>query len=64
VFEKRVLILFVQKRDDVRAGWKKLHNQELHNMYYSRSIIRIIRSRRIEWAGHVARMGLRGMHIG
>jgi hypothetical protein len=39
------------------GGWRKLHNEELHNLYSSPSIIRIIRSRRMKWAGHVARMG-------
>jgi hypothetical protein len=46
-----------QKRDEVIGGWRKLHNEELHNLYCSPSIIRIIKSRRIRWAGHVARMG-------
>jgi hypothetical protein len=41
----------------VTGGWRKLHNKELHNFYYSPSIIRIIKSRRMRWAGHVARIG-------
>jgi hypothetical protein len=41
----------------VAIGWKKLHNEELHNLYSSSSIIRIIKSRRMRYAGHVARMG-------
>jgi hypothetical protein len=41
----------------VAGGWIKLHNEELHNLYCSLSIIRIIKSRRMRWAGHVARMG-------
>jgi hypothetical protein len=41
----------------VTGGWRKLHNEELHNLYSSSSIIRIIKSRRLRWAGHVARMG-------
>jgi hypothetical protein len=41
----------------VIGGWRKLHNEELHNLYCSPSIIKIIRSRRMRWAGHVARMG-------
>jgi hypothetical protein len=41
----------------VTGGWRKLHNEELHNLYSSPSIIRIIKSRKIRWAGHVARMG-------
>jgi hypothetical protein len=41
----------------VTGGWRKLHNEELHNLYSSPSIIRVIKSRRMGWAGHVARMG-------
>jgi hypothetical protein len=41
----------------VTGGWRKLHNEELHNLYSSPSIIRIIKSRRMRWAGHMARMG-------
>jgi hypothetical protein len=59
VFENRVLRrIFGPKRDLVTGGWRKLHNEELHNLYSSTSIIRIIKSvRRMRWAGHVARMG-------
>jgi hypothetical protein len=58
VFENRVLRrIFGLKRDEVMGEWRKLHNEELHNMYSSPSIIRIIKSRRMRWAGHVARMG-------
>jgi hypothetical protein len=58
VFENRVLRrIFRPKRDGVTGGWRKLHNEELHNLYTSPSIIRIIKSRRMRWAGHVARMG-------
>jgi hypothetical protein len=58
VFENRVLRrIFVPKRDEVTGGWRKLHNEELLNLYSSPSIIRIIKSRRMRWAGHVARMG-------
>jgi hypothetical protein len=46
-----------QKRDEVTGGWIKLHNEELHNMYSLPSIIRVIKSRRIRWVGHVARSG-------
>jgi hypothetical protein len=57
--------IFGPKRDEVTGGWRKLHNEELHNLYSSPSIIRIIKSRRIRLARHVARMGgRRGMHIG
>jgi hypothetical protein len=47
--------IFVPKRDEVTGGWRKLHNEELHNLYSSPSIIRMIKSRRMRWAGHVAR---------
>jgi hypothetical protein len=59
VFENRVLRrIFGPKRVGVTGEWRKLHNEELHNLYSSPSIIRIIKSRRMRWAGHVARMGL------
>jgi hypothetical protein len=58
VFENRVLRrIFGPKRDDVTGEWRKLHNEELRDLYYSPSIIRIIKSRRMKWVGHVARMG-------
>jgi hypothetical protein len=58
VFENRVLRrIFGPKRDGVTGGWRKLYNEELHNLYSSPSIIRIIKSRRMRWAGQVARMG-------
>jgi hypothetical protein len=57
-FENRVLRrIFGPKRDEVIGDWRKLHNEELHNLYCSQSVIRIIKSRRIRWAEHVARMG-------
>jgi hypothetical protein len=49
--------IFGPKRDEVTEGWRKLHNEELHNMYSSPIIIGMIKSRRMRWAGHVARMG-------
>jgi hypothetical protein len=65
VFENRVLRrIFRLKRDDVIGGWRKLYNEGLHNLYCSPSIIRTIKSRRIRWAGYVARMGRRVMHVG
>jgi hypothetical protein len=57
VFENRVLRrIFEPKRDGVMGGWRKLRNEELHNLYVSPSIIRITKSRRMRWAEHVARM--------
>jgi hypothetical protein len=50
----------VPKRDEVTGGWRKLYNEELHNLYSSPSIIRMIKSRRMRWAGHVAQMGETG----
>jgi hypothetical protein len=59
VFENRVLRrIFGTKRDEVTGDWRKLHNEELHNLYSSLNIIRMIKSRRMRMAGHVARMGL------
>jgi hypothetical protein len=58
VFENRVLRrIFGPKRDEVTGGWSKLHNEELHNLYSSSSIIRMIKSRRTRRAAHVGRMG-------
>jgi hypothetical protein len=58
VFENRVLRrIFGSKRDEVTGSWRKLYNEELHNMCSSPSIIRMIKSRRMRWAGHVARIG-------
>jgi hypothetical protein len=57
VFENRVLRrIFGPKRDEVTGGWRKLHNEELHNLYSSPSITRMFKSRRMRWAGRVARM--------
>jgi hypothetical protein len=65
VFENRVLrMIFGPKRDEVRGELRKLHNEELCDLYSSPSIIRIIKSRRMRWAGHVTHMGRRGMRIG
>jgi hypothetical protein len=51
VLENRVLRrIFGRKRDEVTGGWRKLHNEELHNLYSSPSIIRMIKSRRMKWA--------------
>jgi hypothetical protein len=57
MFENRVLWRILgPKRDEVTGGWKKLHNEELHNVYSSPNMIRMIKSMRLRWAGHVARM--------
>jgi hypothetical protein len=65
VFESRVLRrIFVPKRDEVTGGWRKLHNEELHKLYSSPSIIRKTSQGRIRWAEHVARIWGRGMRIG
>jgi hypothetical protein len=49
--------IFGPKRDEETGGWRKLHNEELHNLYSSPSIIRMIKSKRMRWTGHIARMG-------
>jgi hypothetical protein len=56
-FENRVLRkIFGPKRGEVTGGWRKLHNEELHILYSYPSIIRMIKSRKMRWAGHVARI--------
>jgi hypothetical protein len=64
VFETRVLRrVFGPKRDEVTGEWKKLHNEELNDLCSSPNIVRVVKSRRMRWAGHVARMGEeRGVH--
>jgi hypothetical protein len=58
VLENRVLRgIFVPKRDEVTGEWRRLHNEELNDLYSSPNIIWVIKSRRMRWAGHVARMG-------
>jgi hypothetical protein len=58
VFENRVLRrIFGPKRNEVTGEWRRLHNKELYALYSSPNIIRVIKSRRLRWAGHVARMG-------
>jgi hypothetical protein len=64
VFENRVLRIFGPKRDEVTGKWRTLHNEELHDLYSSPNIVRVIKSRRIGLAEHVARMGLREACIG
>jgi len=58
VSENRVLRrIFGSVRDEVIGEWRKLHNEELNDLYSSPSIVRVIKSRRMRWAGHVARIG-------
>jgi hypothetical protein len=64
VFKNRVLRkVFGPKRDEVTGEWRKLHNEELNNLYSLPNIVRVVKSRRMRWAEHVARMGVdRGVH--
>jgi hypothetical protein len=62
VFENRVLRKI--KRDKVTGQWRKLRNEELHDLYCSPNIVRVLKSRRMRWAGHVARMGRGAVHTG
>jgi hypothetical protein len=65
VFENRVLRrIFGPKRDEVTGEWRKLHNEELRDLHSSPSTIRIIESRRMRWAGNVARIGRRVTRLG
>jgi hypothetical protein len=58
VFENMVLRrIFGPKKDEITGEWRKLHNEELNDLYSSPNIIRMIKSGRMKWAGHVARMG-------
>jgi hypothetical protein len=64
VFENRVLRrIFEPKREEVLGGLRKLHNEKLHDLNFSSSIIRMVRSRRMRWSEHVARMGRRGKRL-
>ena len=61
MFENRVLRrIFGPRKDEVMGEWRRLHNEELNNLYSSPNIVRVIKSRRMRWAGHVARMGEEG----
>ncbi|KDR20683.1 hypothetical protein L798_05094 [Zootermopsis nevadensis] len=63
VFQNRVLRRIIGSKREDDGAWRKLHNDELKNMYSSPSIVRVIKSRRMRWAGHVACMdGTRGVH--
>jgi len=58
LFENTVLRkIFGAERDEVTGEWKTMHNEELYNLYCSPNIVRVIKTRRMRWAGHVARMG-------
>ena len=58
MFEKMVLRrIFGPRRDEVTGEWRRMHNEELNDLYCSHNIVRVIKSRRMRWAGHVARMG-------
>ena len=60
LFENQVLRrIFGPKRDEVAGEWRKLHNEELNDLYFSPNIVQVIKSRRMRWAGHVACMGER-----
>jgi hypothetical protein len=62
VFENRVLRLFGPKRDEVIGEWRKLHMDKLNNLYCLPNIMRVIKSRKVRWAGHVAHVGRREVY--
>jgi hypothetical protein len=65
VFENRVWRrIFKPKKDEVKGKWRKLHNEELHDLYSSPNIVLMIKSRRMRWVGHVARLGRKEACIG
>ena len=64
LFENRVLRIFGPRRDEVMGEWRRLHNEELYDFYSSPNIVRVIKSRRMRWAGHVAIWMRRGGCLG
>jgi hypothetical protein len=63
LLENRVLRrVFGRGRDEVTGEWRKLHNEELNDLYWSPIIVRVIKSRRMRWAGHIAHIGDRCLH--
>ena len=65
VIQKRNVVLrriFGPRRDEVTGDWRRLHNEELNDLYTSPNIVRVIKSRRMRWAVHVARMGEMGVY--
>jgi len=65
VFENMMLRrIFGPRRDEVTREWRRLHNEDLNDLYSSPNIVRVIKSRRMRWAGHVARMGVERGCIG
>jgi hypothetical protein len=62
IFENRVLRRIFGPKQEEDGSWRKLHNDELHGLYYLPNIVRVIKSRRMRWAGHVARMGGGGVY--
>jgi hypothetical protein len=57
--ENRVLRIFGPKRKGIAGGWRRLHNEEFHNLYVSTGVVMLIKSRRMTWAGHVSCIGER-----
>jgi hypothetical protein len=65
VFENRVLRrIFEAERDKITGEWRKLHNEDLNDLYSSTNIVRVIKSRKMRWAGPVARMGRAEVYTG
>jgi hypothetical protein len=56
IFENRILGLIFGPNRDTKGGWRRLHNEEVHKLYHSSNMHRVIKSKRLRWAGHVARM--------